>query len=186
MADLQGKLAASHKSLATTETKLAAVEEKSSQYEQLNKSLQTQIQSGQVEISELRGKMTVKLKDKILFPSGSAKLSKQGMQALDAVASVFKDMKGKNVIVAGYTDNVRVSKSLPFKDNWELSTARAASVVRYLAAKGVPPTMLGAAGFSEFRPVAPNDSPANRSKNRRIEIALTAADYNMPEVDVKQ
>ena len=64
----------------------------------------------------------------------------------------------------------------PYKDNWELSAARAVSVVRYLVAKGVPPEMLGAAGFSEFRPVVPNDTPENRSQNRRIEIALTAAE----------
>ena len=69
VADLEGKLAASHQSLKKTETELAAVEEKSSQYEQLNKSLEGQIKSGQIELSELKGKMTVKLKDKILFGS---------------------------------------------------------------------------------------------------------------------
>jgi chemotaxis protein MotB len=152
-----------------------AAEAKSAQYERLAGSLQSQIKAGQIEISELRGKMTVKLKDKILFPSGSAKLSKEGGGALDAVAGVFKDMQGKNVIVAGYTDDVPVASG-SFRDNWELSSARAIAVVRYLAAKGVPPRMLGAAGFSEFRPIVANDTPANRSQNRRIEIALTPAD----------
>lgn len=152
-----------------------AAEAKSKQYEQLAGSLQGQIKAGQIEISELRGKMTVKLKDKILFSSGSAKLGKEGMAALDAVAGAFKDLQGKNVVVAGYTDDVPVAGGA-FKDNWELSSARAISVVRYLQSKGVPPVMLGAAGFSEFRPIAPNDTPANRSQNRRIEIALTAAD----------
>jgi chemotaxis protein MotB len=185
------QLAAASKANEELKTKAAALAEqkgaaeaKSAQYEQLAGSLQNQIKAGQIEVSELRGKMTVKLKDKILFPSGSAKLNKDGMTALDAVASVFKDMQGKNVIVAGYTDDVRVGAG-PYKDNWDLSSARASSVVRYLAAKGVPPAMLGAAGFSEFRPVAPNDSPANRSLNRRIEIALTAADYTPPEVEAK-
>jgi chemotaxis protein MotB len=152
-----------------------AAEAKSAQYEQLAGSLQKQIQTGQIEISELRGKMTVKLKDKILFPSGSARLNKEGGAALDAVAGVFKDMKGKNVVVAGYTDDVPVAGGA-FKDNWELSSARAIAVVRYLASKGVPPEMLGAAGFSQFRPIVANDSPQNRSLNRRIEIALTAAE----------
>ena len=128
--------------------------------------------------------MTVKLKDKILFPSGSAKLSAEGKKALDAVAEVFKDLKGKNVIVAGYTDDVPVAGK-SFKDNWELSTARAISVVRYLVSKEVPPQMLGAAGFSQYRPVAVNDSPANRSQNRRIEIVLTAADYEPPVVEAR-
>ncbi len=161
-----------------------ALEAKSKQYEQLAGQLESQIKAGQIEISELRGKMTVKLKDKVLFASGSAKLNKDGQRALDAVADVFKDMQGKSVVVAGYTDDVPTSGG-PYKDNWDLSTARATSVVRYLASKGVPPQMLGAAGFSEFRPVAPNDSPANRSLNRRIEIALTAADYVPPVVDAK-
>jgi chemotaxis protein MotB len=160
-------------------------EAKSAQYEKLAGSLEKQIKAGEIEISELRDRMTVKLKDKILFPSGSAKLSPEGKKALDAVAEVFKDLKGKNVIVAGYTDDVPVAKTLGFEDNWALSTARANSVVRYLASKGVPPVMLGAAGFSQYRPVVPNDSPANRSQNRRIEIALTAAEQ-APEVDVKQ
>jgi chemotaxis protein MotB len=160
---------------ATLAQEKSAAEAKSAQYEKLAGSLQTQIKAGQIEVSELRGKMTVKLKDKVLFPSGSARLNKEGSAALDVVAGVFKDLKGKNVVVAGYTDNVRVAAG-SYKDNWELSTARAVSVVRYLASKGVPPEMLGAAGFSEFRPVAPNDTPANRSLNRRIEIALTAAE----------
>ncbi len=160
-----------------------AAEAKSKQYEQLAGSLEKQIQAGQIELSELRGRMTVKLKDKILFASGSAKLSGEGKAALDAVASAFKDLQGKNVIVAGYTDDVRVSKKSPFEDNWDLSTARATSVVRYLESTGVPPVMLGAAGFSQYRPVAPNDSKENRSQNRRIEIALTAADYQPPTVD---
>jgi chemotaxis protein MotB len=169
---------------ATLQEQKGAAEAKSAQYEQLAGSLQKQIQAGQIEISELRGRMTVKLKDKILFPSGSAKLSAEGKKALDAVAEVFKDLKGKNVIVAGYTDDVPVAKKAGFEDNWSLSTARAASVVRYLESKGVPPVMLGAVGFSQYRPIVANDSPANRSQNRRIEIALTAADYQPLEVDV--
>ena len=197
-ADLQKQLADSQQQLADTskaksdlEVKAASLAEqkgqleaKSKQYEQLAGQLQGQIKAGQIEISELRGKMTVKLKDKVLFPSGSAKLNKEGQKALDAVADVFKDMQGKNVIVAGYTDDVPTAGSA-YKDNWDLSSARAISVVRYLASKGVPPEMLGAAGFSQYRPVVANDSPANRSQNRRIEIALTAADYTPPVVEAK-
>lgn len=153
-----------------------AAEKKSQEYESLAGSLQKQIQAGQVELSQLKDRMTVKLKDRILFASGSASLNPEGRKALDAVAGAFKDLQGKNVLVAGYTDDVRVSKGLPYKDNWDLSSARAIAVVRYLVSKGVPPEMLAAAGYSQFRPLAPNDSPANRSVNRRIEIALTAAD----------
>jgi len=174
------ELAATSKKLEAEKGELAA---KSAQYEQLNTSLQKEIAAGQVEVSELRGKMTVKLKDKVLFSSGSAALNKHGKAALDAVASAFKDVKGKNVVVAGYTDDVKIGSKTGFADNWALSTGRALSVVRYLQEKGVPPAMLGAAGFSEYRPVVPNDSAANRSQNRRIEIALTASDYQPPIVE---
>jgi len=160
-----------------------AAEAKSEEYESLAGSLQKQIDAGQIEISELQNKMTVKLKDKILFPSGSAKLSRDGKAALDVVAGVFKGLHGKHVVVGGYTDDVPVASGGQFQDNWDLSTARATAVVRYLAQKGVPPEILAAAGFSEYRPVAPNDSPANRSQNRRIEIALTA-DYETQEVEL--
>jgi len=189
--DLQQELAQTQQerdALKVKTTSLAeekgAAESKNKEYEALSKSLQSQIQSGQLELSELRDKMTVKLKDQILFSSGSAKLSRQGRTTLDAVAGALKDLSDKNIVVAGYTDNVRVAKSLPFRDNWELSSARAIAVVRYLAAAGVPSKNLAAAGFSEFRPLAPNSSPANRSKNRRIEIGLTPADYTPPTVEV--
>ena len=135
------------------------------------RSLQEQIASGQVEISELRGKMTVKLKDKVLFAPASAGLNKEGKTALDEVASAFRDLKGKNVVVAGYTDDVPLGSNSGFPDNWALSTARAVDVVRYLQSKGVSLAMLGAAGFSEYRPVVPQQlgsepqpEPAHRDR----------------------
>ena len=172
----QEQLQSSQAELSASQTKASELAAKSEQYEQLAQSLKGQIDAGQIELTELRGRVTVKLKDRILFASGSASIGKEGKVALDAVADAFKDLSGKYVLVAGYTDDVPVGKA-GFKDNWDLSSARAAAVVRYLQSKGVDPRMLGVAGFSEYRPVAPNDSPANRSLNRRIEIALTAADF---------
>jgi chemotaxis protein MotB len=190
-ADLQGKLDTTQQQLGQVTSANAQLaqekgelERKSAQYEQLAASLKGQIAAGQVEVSELRGRMTVKLKDKILFPFGSASLTKDGKAALSAVADAFKDLKGKNVIVAGFTDDVRVGAKAPWKDNWDLSTARAISVVRFLQSKSVPPVMLGAAGFSEYRPVDSNQTPEGRSQNRRIEIVLTAADYVPPTVSL--
>lgn len=189
--ELEGQVAQLQREREELEAKTTALaqekgqlEAKSAEYERLTGSLQSQIQQGQVEISELRGKMIVKLKDKILFPSGSARLSKEGKAALDQVAGAFAALQGKSIVVAGYTDAVPVGKSTGFEDNWALSTARAVAVVRYLASKGIDPQMLGAAGFAEYRPIAGNDTPAGRSQNRRIEIGLTAADYEPPVVDV--
>ncbi len=152
-------------------------EAKSQEYENLTQALQKEISAGQVEITEMRNRMTLKLKDQILFSSGSARLSREGREALLPIASALKDMKDKNALVAGFTDDVRIGKGLPFHDNWELSSERALAVVRFLVANGVPASMLAAVGFGEQRPVAPNDSAENRSRNRRIEIALTAAGY---------
>ena len=201
LSDLKQELAAAQKQLAASQEQVSvrelqvaqleaaaaklekekgALEEKSAQYEQLTASLKGQIANGQVEISELRGKMTVKLKDKVLFASGSTALGKEGRSALDAVAQAFASLKGKNVVVAGYTDDVPTGTRGGFKDNWDLSTARAVTVVRYLQSKGVSPAILGAIGFSQYRPLASNDSPEGRSQNRRIEIALTAADEPAP------
>ena len=181
---LQQQLGEATATSAKLEEEKGALEARSAQYQQLASALQSQIASGQVEISELRGKMTVKLKDRILFSSASASLNKQGKAALDAVAEAFKDLQGKNVVVAGYTDDVPIGSRSGFMDNWALSTARAVNVVRYLQTKGVSPEVLGAAGFAEYRPLVPNDSAPNRSQNRRIEIALMAADYTPPVVDV--
>jgi len=183
VADLQGQNETLTKSTTQLTEEKGQLEAKSKQYEELAGSLNQQIQSGQVEISELKGKMTVKLKDKVVFGSGSAAINKQGKEALDAVAKAFQGLQGKTVIVAGYTDDVPVGSKGAIKDNWDLSTERAVSVVRYLQAKGVDPKMLGAAGFSEYRPLAPNNTTEGRSQNRRIEIALTAADYTPPVVD---
>ena len=186
VAELEAKLAAAHQEKSQLDVKFTQLEAKSSQYEQLAQSLQGQISAGQIELSELKGKMTVKLKDKILFSSGSAAIGKEGKVALDAVADAFKDLKGKTVLVAGYTDDVPIGKKGPYGDNWDLSSARATSVVRYLASKGVDPHMLGVAGYSEYRPLASNDTAEGRSQNRRIEIALTAADYTPPVVDMEK
>ena len=157
------------------------LEEKSSQYEQLASSLKGQIQTGQIEISELRGKMTVKLKDKILFASGSAAIGKEGKSALDSVAGAFINLKGKTILVAGYTDDVPTSKKGGYQTNWELSAARAIAVVRYLQDQGVDPQILGAAGYSEYRPLAANDTPEGRSANRRIEIVLGPSEAQDPQ-----
>jgi chemotaxis protein MotB len=181
---LQARLKAVEDERAQAEAKASSLAVSNAQRERLAQALERQIKSGQVEISELRGKMTVKLKDKILFASGSAALNKEGKKVLEAVADAFKDLRDRNVIVAGYTDTVPVGKQGIFRDNWDLSTARAVSVVRYLASKGVDPAMQGAVGFSQYRPVAPNDTPANMSLNRRIEIALTSSDYIPPTIEV--
>ena len=160
------------KSKRKLEAAKAELEKKSGEYEQLATALRGEIQSGRVELMELRGRTTVKMKDKILFASGSATIGPEGRDALKKVAGALAALQGKLVRVDGHTDNVPTGHGGPFATNWELSSARALAVVRFLQENGVDPTRLSGAGFGEFQPISANDSPEGRSLNRRIEIVL--------------
>jgi chemotaxis protein MotB len=160
---------------AQLEKKSVELERKSAEYEKMASALKRQIEDGRIELTELRGKMTVKMKDKILFSSGSARIGKDGQEALRAIAEVLAGVQDKVVRVEGHTDNVPLGRG-PFATNWELSTARALAVVRLLQDAGVDPARLAAAGYGEFQPIAANDTPEGRSENRRIEIVLAPAD----------
>ncbi|MEJ2058518.1 MAG: peptidoglycan-binding protein, partial [Desulfofustis sp.] len=115
------------------------------------------------------------LQAELLFPSGNAELSDSGKQELDALADVLKtiipaipDDLQWILRVDGHTDRVPIN-SARYPSNWELSTARAVSVVRYLASRGIPEQRMAAAGFSKFHPIDPADTTEAYRKNRRIE-----------------
>jgi len=129
------------------------------------------IESGKIKIKISNGKMVVEMASEILFPSGSAKLSAEGEQAIAEVAKVLSTIGDRNFQVAGHTDNVPI-KNKKFKSNWELSTARAVAVVKHMIANGMDSTNLSAAGYAETQPAAGNDSAEGRAQNRRIEIVL--------------
>jgi chemotaxis protein MotB len=176
------ELTALNQELSRSTEKLAAakeaLEKKSSEYENLARSLKEEIKTGKIELSELKGRMVVKMKDKILFSSGSTKLNKEGQEALEKVAQALKDVQGKLIRVEGHTDNVPVptDSKAEFASNWELSTTRALVVVKLLQEQGVPPTMLSALGYGEYQPMASNQTAEGRSLNRRIEIVLAPAE----------
>lgn len=144
-------------------------------YQNLAKKLEKEIQEGQIEITEMKNRLTVTMVDKIIFPSGSVRISRRGKRVLAKVVAILKDVKDKRIQVEGHTDNVPLLKRMRkrFPTNWELSTARATEVVRYLQdSGGIDPTLLSASGYSEYQPVASNKKRAGRRKNRRIEIVL--------------
>ena len=94
---------------------------------------------------------------------------------LDKMATII-ERAGQKVRVEGHTDNIPI-RSGKFASNWDLSTARATRVLMYLQEMGsIPPGKLAAAGYGEFRPLAPNDTPEGRAKNRRVEFVITAED----------
>lgn len=109
----------------------------------------------------------------VLFDSGKAKIRKDAYPILDKVASVLiKELKDRNVGIEGHTDNEPIKYS-GWKSNWELSTARATSVLHYLVdEKRVSPERVSATGYGEYRPVASNDTAEGRQKNRRVEIVV--------------
>jgi chemotaxis protein MotB len=134
------------------------------------------IDSGKLRVRVVRGRMVVELAENILFDSGRADLKKEGEEALAQVASVLNTIPNRDFQIAGHTDNIPI-KSAKFPSNWELSTARAVEVTRFLAEKGVDTARLSAAGYADTQPVAANTEPEGRKQNRRIEIVL------MPNLD---
>ncbi len=157
------------------EEKERAVAELAATRDKLTAELKEEIRKGEIAITQLKDKLSLNLVEKILFDSGSALVKKDGKKVLDRVAEILKKVQDKQIRIEGHTDNVPISARIieKFPSNWELSTSRATNVVRYLQEKGVDPKYLVAAGYSAYRPIASNDSPEGRAKNRRIEIVLT-------------
>jgi chemotaxis protein MotB len=153
---------------------LAASQQRQQQYDALVKDLSKEVEKGQLQVRQYKDMLTVDLAEQIFFDSGRATLKAGGKDVLKKVGEALKGYENKIIRVVGYTDNVPVAKSLQstYPTNWELSVARATNVVRYLQDVGVPPERMVASGRGEYDPVATNDTPEGRQKNRRIEIML--------------
>ncbi|MEM2983136.1 MAG: OmpA family protein [Candidatus Bathyarchaeia archaeon] len=147
----------------------------SSTYESLIKDMKNEIERGEIMISELKGRLKVEMLSEILFDPGSTRIKKEGIEVLNKVGKVLKEVKDKEIRIEGHTDSTPISGALKarFSSNWELSVARATEVVRYLQDRvNIDPSMLCAAGYAHYRPSVPNDTPEGKAKNRRIEIVL--------------
>ncbi|MCJ7664188.1 MAG: flagellar motor protein MotB [Desulfobacterales bacterium] len=172
----QGKIGQTEKEKADL---LAREQQNKATYDQLMSQLQKEVGEGQVAIQQYEDKLTVNVAEKIFFDSGSAELKPGGKELLKKFGRIVKGLADKVIRVEGHTDNVPIAKLLrpTYPTNWELSAARAITVVRFLQdSAGVPPKMLLAAAFGPYQPIAPNDTPANKQKNRRIEIVLQQRD----------
>jgi chemotaxis protein MotB len=148
-------------------------------YDSMVGAMQVEVEKGEVTITQLKDKLTLSMVEAILFDSGSSKVKKNGEKVLDRVAEILKKVTDKQIRIEGYTDNVPIGGALAekFPTNWELSTARATNVVRYLQRDGIDPQLLGACGYSEYRPIASNRTEEGKAKNRRIEVVLTPKDF---------
>jgi chemotaxis protein MotB len=143
--------------------------------------LKSMVDAGKLQVQIRKGKMMLRLPDNVLFASGSAKLKPQGQAPLIEVASALKDIKDREFVIAGHTDNVP-AKGGPGA-NWQLSTQRAVEVVRFLESQGVNTAQLSASGYSEFDPIMPNDTPENKQANRRIEIIVMPNIEELPKLE---
>ena len=153
---------------------LAATQQRQQQYDALVQGLSKEVEKGQLQVRQYQNMLAVDLAEQIFFDSGRATLKAGGKDVLQKVGEALKGYENKIIRVVGHTDTVPVAKSLQdtFPTNWELSVARATNVVRFMQEVGIPPDRMVPSGRAEYDPVAPNDTPEGRKKNRRIEIML--------------
>jgi chemotaxis protein MotB len=146
---------------------------------ELAKSLEAEIANGEIRIRQVADRLTINMVDRVLFDSGQGHVKPAGLKVLKQVSDILKTVKDKQIRIEGHTDNVRIGGRLKerFPTNWELSTTRATSVVRFLVDEGgVDSANISAVGYADTRPIAGNDSENGRTANRRIEIVLYPKD----------
>ncbi|OHD63051.1 MAG: endoflagellar motor protein, partial [Spirochaetes bacterium RBG_13_51_14] len=142
------------------------------QAKELENQLSEEIKKGEIRLKRFHDRLIINIDDKICFDSGKADLKKDVMPALEKIMTIMNNYPENRIIVEGHTDNVPISTSR-FRDNWQLSTERALSVLNYiLRDKKLNPARFSAAGYGEFNPIVPNDTPANKALNRRVDIVL--------------
>ena len=148
----------------------------------LSQRLKTQANLEGLTIEDLHGELVLRLPEHLLFDNAQASLRVQGRAALDAVVDTLQD-RAVRIRIEGHTDSVPI-RTPQFPSNWELSTARATACVRYvLETNRIAPDRLAAAGYGQHHPVAGNDTPEGRARNRRVDIVIT---IDEPDRDAKR
>ena len=179
---LGGELEQAQKRMEELRKAQAQAEQRAAQFRKLVTQFKSLTEAGKLQVEIRENRMIVRLGDKILFDPGKTDLKGEGKDALSQVSSVLKEIPNRNFQVAGHTDNAPI-KSARFRSNWDLSTARAVEVVNFMISTGMDPKRLSAAGYADQSPVAPNDTPDNKAKNRRIEITLVPNLDDLPPID---
>jgi chemotaxis protein MotB len=173
---MEGNLKASGDELEKLRKQRAVAEERLAAFRELTSKLRAMIDAGQLQVAVRKGRMVVELPAEVMFASGSAELAEAGKIPLSQVAGELARLGDRQFMIAGHTDN-RPLKSAKYRNNWELSTARAVTVTEFMVLAGLKAKNLVAAGYGENDPLVANNSSRNRQKNRRIEIVL------LPNVD---
>lgn len=155
--------------------RIAEFQEQEKKYEALVASLKNEMHSKEITISQFQERLKIELVNQVLFGGGSTRITSTGQQVLSQVGTILKDLKENYIFVIGHTDNVPIGPDLLplFASNWELSSARSASVVRYLVEKaGVDPRRCVVVGRSLYSPLSTNETEKGRGQNRRAEIVI--------------
>jgi len=179
--NLKSTLAEKDRALAELRARERQQEERLKTFQHMLDQFKSMIDSGKLRVRIVRGQMVVELAENILFDSGQAALKSEGKEALKEVATVLSSIPNREFQIAGHTDNIPI-RSRKFPSNWELSTARAVTVTRFLSGNGVDPSRLSAAGYADTQPVAPNDDADGRRQNRRIDIVLMPNLEELPDL----
>jgi chemotaxis protein MotB len=170
LSQVQGNLSTSRQELEDLRKWKSDTAKRMQTFREMSAKLQKMVDAGKLGVRVRDGRLVMRLPQDVLFPSGSAGLSREGELALMEVAVILRQFQDRRFMVAGHTDNEPVKES--FKDNWELSMARALVVTRFLVEAKMKPQNIVAAGYGEFDPIAKNATPEGRKENRRIEIIL--------------
>lgn len=186
--EMMARLQAQNVSVEQLQKAVAQLKEREKQAEARLKTFRTMLEgfksmiaSGKLRVKIVRGRMVVELSENILFDSGKAELKPEGQAAMAEVAEVLKTIADRDFQITGHTDNIPI-RTRRFPSNWELSTARAVTVTRFIGEKGVTPERLSAAGYADTQPVGANDTPEGRQQNRRIEIVLMPNLQELPDM----
>ncbi len=140
-------------------------------YDQVDKYVKDSNLEGKVSVKKQSNGISLELQEKILFDPGSATIKPENIGVLDKISVLLKSLPN-NIIVEGYTDNRPINSGY-YQSNWELSSDRAVKILRYFTdEKGLKPEKFQVAGYGEYKPIADNNTPEGRQKNRRVDIII--------------
>ena len=148
------------------------------EYQQLSQTMSAEVAANQMQITRLQNAIKVTVNSELLFPSGDWQMPVEAQQTIGKIVPILAPKQQTKIQVNGYTDNVPIGPGLMRQgvtSNLELSQKRADNVMQFMIARGVNPSLVSARGFGEANPVASNDTPEGRAKNRRVELTLAGA-----------
>jgi chemotaxis protein MotB len=179
---LEGSVAEMKAALEEQAKRKAESDKRLAEYRELTQKFSRLVNSGQLSVKVINGKMTVILSTDVLFSSGSAKLSPKGILAVKEVTSLLTGLVGRHYQIEGHTDNVPIKTSV-YPSNWELASARSMTVVKTMLDAGMPADRISGASYGDTQPVSINETEDGKAQNRRIAIVIVPDLSGLPGFD---